>query len=146
MNINLAKDILFHADLPDLELDEDDEMFSHLESEGTNVTSNKTDIEEGSGDSNTDIVNEQQTGAGAVKKLKSGTMKKTAEKKKWSQKESTAVLGFFRTFVKQSKSAPGKKLCEECIESTDALTSRTWRDVKYFVYNHIKRIEKGQKT
>ena len=42
---------------------------------------------------------------------------------------------------------PGKAACEKCInDSGTALSNRTWRDVKYQVYNQINKLKKGVKA
>ncbi|KAK4884529.1 hypothetical protein RN001_000800 [Aquatica leii] len=67
--------------------------------------------------------------------------KKTPVRRCWSDKESAAVLQLFRTSIKKGIT-PGKILCTECIEKNPILSSRSWSDVKFFVYNHIKKVNR----
>ncbi|KAK5637810.1 hypothetical protein RI129_000007, partial [Pyrocoelia pectoralis] len=48
---------------------------------------------------------------------------------------------FFRVSIRKGVT-PGKSLCTECIEKYPVLSSRSWSDVKFFVYNHIKKVNK----
>lgn len=41
---------------------------------------------------------------------------------------------------------PGKQECDECIKkSKGKLNNRSWRDVKYYVHNHISKIKKASR-
>lgn len=62
--------------------------------------------------------------------------------RQWTKEETFAVLMFFQNYVKTNDSAPGKKLCDECIgTSQTVLNNRSWKDVKYFVYNYLKKLK-----
>lgn len=61
----------------------------------------------------------------------------------WSKEETGAVIAFFDKYIKTNKSAPGKDMCLECLEQNKSvLNMRTWKDVKYFVYNYLKKVNK----
>lgn len=71
------------------------------------------------------------------------TKKKPSVRRAWSQMESEAVISYFSSYVKQNSAAPGKNLCEECLKNNKlALKQRTWKDIKYFVYNYMKKVNK----
>lgn len=58
----------------------------------------------------------------------------------WSNNESSAVFSFFKSNINK---VPGKDECENCItKSNGMLKNRSWRDVKYYVYNYIKKVKK----
>lgn len=65
-----------------------------------------------------------------------GNLKKTT-KMPWTEEESKAVkLHMSKHFL--LKKLPGKKECVQCIEKSGSiLNRRTWRQIKYFVYNRI---------
>lgn len=65
-------------------------------------------------------------------------------KRPWSSTGSTAVLKYFQHKIK-IKTVPNKEDCLKCIDaSKDALSQRSWRDIKYYVYNYIKKTNKMQ--
>lgn len=65
-------------------------------------------------------------------------------RKRWSQEQANAILTYFSSYIKKNSFAPGKALCEECFnENRSIMQNRTWKDIKYFIYNHIKRVSKG---
>lgn len=67
-----------------------------------------------------------------------------AVKRPWSHNEATAVLKYFQYKI-IIKTVPNKEECLKCIDaSKDALIHRKWRDIKYYVYNYIKKINKMQ--
>lgn len=67
----------------------------------------------------------------------SGRSNKT-KRRPWSTAEKQAVFYELSSFIRQKK-VPGKTACEETIEKhPEALSTRDWRGVKNFVYNHIK--------
>ena len=60
-------------------------------------------------------------------------------KHRWTKEEKKAVLGQLGPFI-TSGVVPGKGPCEECIKkSQGALSSRSWKAVKYFVKNEVNR-------
>ncbi|XP_061697283.1 uncharacterized protein LOC133512056 [Syngnathoides biaculeatus] len=62
-------------------------------------------------------------------------------KRLWSTEEQAAVRRQFGDFCKLLK-VPGKKDCDACLAAEPALTSRTWREVKYFVHNNIQSMKR----
>ncbi|XP_058470675.1 M-phase phosphoprotein 8 isoform X2 [Solea solea] len=62
-------------------------------------------------------------------------------KRLWSEEEQAAVRRQFGDFSKLSK-VPGKKDCDACLAAEPALSSRTWREVKYFVHNSIQSLKR----
>lgn len=63
--------------------------------------------------------------------------KSRPQKRKWSSEEQKAVLNKMKRFVTELK-VPGKLDCDSCKNSSAALVDRSWRDIKYFVYNRIQ--------
>ncbi|XP_024141814.1 M-phase phosphoprotein 8 isoform X2 [Oryzias melastigma] len=62
-------------------------------------------------------------------------------KRLWNEDEQAAVkrqLGDFSKLVK----VPGKKDCDACLAAEPALSTRTWREVKYFVHNSIQSLKR----
>ncbi|XP_059907746.1 uncharacterized protein LOC132457512 isoform X3 [Gadus macrocephalus] len=58
-------------------------------------------------------------------------------KRKWTQIEVAAIEAKMGRFIREGKT-PGKEECQECIASSpEALKSRDWRAVKFFVRNRI---------
>ncbi|XP_074033504.1 uncharacterized protein isoform X1 [Leptinotarsa decemlineata] len=75
-----------------------------------------------------------------VKKKKVPT--NTSMKKPWSSSEKNAVLTFFSRDIKKCI-VPTKVTAEDCKkQSQGILDSRTWRDIKYCVHNHIVKMKK----
>lgn len=85
-----------------------------------------------------------------------GQMEKTAEKhdddapervkipgkRPWNEKEKTAVKRRMTKFIALKK-VPGKDECLMCIaKESPVLSARSWKDVKYFVYNEIAKVKK----
>lgn len=69
--------------------------------------------------------------------------KKVCRRKMWSKEETGAVIAYFDTYIKTNRSAPGKVMCQECLEQNKSvLNMRTWKDIKYFVYNYLTKINK----
>ncbi|XP_055017815.1 glutamic acid-rich protein-like isoform X4 [Boleophthalmus pectinirostris] len=63
-------------------------------------------------------------------------------KRPWTETEKNAVRRQMGKFMALRK-VPGKNDCRMCIEKESAsLGARTWRDVKYFVYNEIIKIKR----
>ncbi|XP_074033508.1 uncharacterized protein isoform X2 [Leptinotarsa decemlineata] len=66
----------------------------------------------------------------------------TSMKKPWSSSEKNAVLTFFSRDIKKCI-VPTKVTAEDCKkQSQGILDSRTWRDIKYCVHNHIVKMKK----
>ncbi|XP_057708152.1 M-phase phosphoprotein 8 isoform X2 [Corythoichthys intestinalis] len=63
------------------------------------------------------------------------------QKRLWSTEEQAAVRRQFGDLGKLVK-VPGKKDCDTCLASEPALSSRTWREVKYFVHNNIQSMKR----
>ena len=58
-------------------------------------------------------------------------------KRKWTQIEVAAIKAKMGRFIREGKT-PGKEECQECIASSpEALKSRDWRAVKFFVRNRV---------
>uniref|UniRef100_A0A3B4Z8R6 M-phase phosphoprotein 8 n=1 Tax=Stegastes partitus TaxID=144197 RepID=A0A3B4Z8R6_9TELE len=62
-------------------------------------------------------------------------------KRLWSEEEQAAVRRQLGDFCKLVK-IPGKKDCDACLAAEPALSSRTWREVKYFVHNSIQSLKR----
>lgn len=62
-------------------------------------------------------------------------------KRLWSEEEQAAVRRQLGDFCKLVK-VPGKKDCDACLAAEPALSSRTWREVKYFVHNSIQSLKR----
>ena len=55
----------------------------------------------------------------------------------WNVMMKTQVLKYFRAFIDAGK-VPGKKECDKCI-GVNHITGRSWKQVKYLVYNTIQK-------
>ncbi|KAL7404643.1 hypothetical protein ABVT39_017549 [Epinephelus coioides] len=67
---------------------------------------------------------------------------KVRTRRRWSAEGRTAVQRRMAQFVALRK-VPAKNDCLLCIEKEfPVLSTRTWKDVKYFVYNKILKVEK----
>lgn len=65
-----------------------------------------------------------------------------AQRRPWSDAESSAVLNCMHHFI-QLKKVPNKRDCENCIsKSNGVLKDRNWSRVKFFVYNQIQKMMK----
>ncbi|XP_028249102.1 M-phase phosphoprotein 8 isoform X2 [Parambassis ranga] len=62
-------------------------------------------------------------------------------KRLWSEEEQAAVRRQLGDFCKLVK-IPGKKDCDACLAAEPALSSRTWREVKYYVHNSIQSLKR----
>lgn len=62
-------------------------------------------------------------------------------KRLWSGEEQAAVRRQLGDFCKLIK-VPGKKECDACLAAEPALSSRSWREVKYFVHNSIQSMKR----
>ena len=58
-------------------------------------------------------------------------------KRRWSIEEKAAVERQLNRFL-QTMKVPGKRDCEEAVESEGALQNRCWESVKYYVHNCIQ--------
>ena len=59
---------------------------------------------------------------------------KVAQKRRWTQEEKDAVRKRMKKFL-DSGTVPRKHECEELLREEPALSRRTWKEVKYCVYN-----------
>ncbi|KPP63619.1 hypothetical protein Z043_118102, partial [Scleropages formosus] len=66
-------------------------------------------------------------------------------KRPWTNEEQAAVKKHLSKFISVMR-VPGKSECDACIQAEPALSHRTWKDVKNFVYNQIQSIKKGRGT
>ncbi|XP_078030253.1 uncharacterized protein LOC117252851 [Epinephelus lanceolatus] len=67
---------------------------------------------------------------------------KVRTRRRWSVEERTAVQRRMAQFIALRK-VPAKNDCLLCIEKeSPVLSTRTWKDVKYCVYNEILKVEK----
>ncbi|TRY91274.1 hypothetical protein DNTS_035671, partial [Danionella cerebrum] len=74
-----------------------------------------------------------------------GGAQKKQQKKLWTKEERTAVQQNMSKFVALRR-VPGKNDCLLCIgKASPVLSNRTWKDVKYFVYNEIIKVKKNLK-
>ncbi|XP_072253560.1 M-phase phosphoprotein 8 isoform X2 [Leuresthes tenuis] len=71
----------------------------------------------------------------------SGVKPQKRNKRLWSEEEQAAVRRQLGDFCKLVK-VPGKKDCDACLAAEPALSSRTWREVKYFVHNSIQSLKR----
>ena len=63
-------------------------------------------------------------------------------KRPWTSQEKAAVQRNMSKFISLRR-VPAKYDCQICIEKeSPVLCSRTWKDVKYFVYNQIVKIKR----
>ncbi|XP_056880147.1 uncharacterized protein LOC130520465 [Takifugu flavidus] len=71
-----------------------------------------------------------------LSKLPATDIRKPFQRRPWSDKEKAAV---WRQLGKSIilKKVPGKQLCLNAIQAEPVLCQRTWKDVKYHVYNRI---------
>ncbi|XP_070704434.1 uncharacterized protein [Pempheris klunzingeri] len=68
--------------------------------------------------------------------------KKTAVKRSWTSEECAAVERHLRKCIVMNQ-VPGKKECQRCItEEPQALASRDWKAVKYFIKNRITALRR----
>jgi hypothetical protein len=77
-----------------------------------------------------------------IKKAKASctfTERKKGTKRPWSKEEKCVVLKFFSKSI-QIKAVPGKVDCLKCIDANKVLSGRSWSDVKFCVYNAIKKL------
>ncbi|XP_077392862.1 M-phase phosphoprotein 8 isoform X2 [Festucalex cinctus] len=75
------------------------------------------------------------------KQTPSTTKPQKRHKRLWSTEEQVAVRRQFGDLCKLVK-VPGKKDCDACLAAEPALSSRTWREVKYYVHNNIQSMKR----
>ncbi|XP_077094610.1 uncharacterized protein LOC143746582 isoform X1 [Siphateles boraxobius] len=67
---------------------------------------------------------------------------KNKGKRPWNEQERTAVKRRLARLI-ALKTVPGKQDCLMCIaKESPVLSARTWKDVKYFVYNEIVKVKR----
>lgn len=67
---------------------------------------------------------------------------KTQIKRPWNEQERSAVHRHLAKFIALKK-VPGKQDCLMCItKESPVLRARTWKDVKYLVYNEIVKAKR----
>ena len=64
-------------------------------------------------------------------------------KKAWSREEGEAVLRNFDHFIRMGK-APSKIDVEKVMDMEDGLKSRSWKNIKDFVYNRIRKLKSSK--
>ena len=58
----------------------------------------------------------------------------------WTSAEKEAINRHMGKFIHSTMKTPNEKECKKCLlDAGTALRARTWTDVKYFVYNTIKK-------
>lgn len=78
----------------------------------------------------------------SASRTKKNTRRKTQIKKRlWTTAEKQAVLKHFTNQVKEG-SLPGKIECEKCIDETPCLKGRKWTDLKFYIKNHLFKLNK----
>lgn len=69
----------------------------------------------------------------------SSDTRKSGKRRKWTQVERQAVLKHLSVFIRMKK-VPGKADIEKAINREQCLNARSWRNVKDFCYNEIKKL------
>lgn len=87
------------------------------------------------------VVQESTSMSAAGKLVTPAVKPQKRNKRLWSQEEQAAVRRQLGDFCKLVK-VPGKKDCDACLAAEPALSSRTWREVKYFVHNSIQSMKR----
>lgn len=64
--------------------------------------------------------------------------RKQYKKQPWNAAEKNVVIKYFQGEIKLKKE-PKKGKCEECISQHTVLRNRSWKQIKYFVYNYFKK-------
>lgn len=77
----------------------------------------------------------------AGRHIPQGVKPQKRNKRLWSEEEQAAVRRQFGDFCRLVK-VPGKKDCDACLAAEPALSTRTWREVKYFVHNSIQSLKR----
>lgn len=85
-------------------------------------------------------IEKKRGGSGKQKgrKIRTSAKKSNVVKRSWTPSEKKAVFTHFCRFM-QIKQVPGKADCEKFLSMNPAFSGRTWRDIKYCVYNGIKK-------
>ncbi|XP_054643999.1 M-phase phosphoprotein 8 isoform X2 [Dunckerocampus dactyliophorus] len=86
-------------------------------------------------------VQERPSASSPRKQVPPSAKPQKRNKRLWSGDEQAAVRRQFGDFGKLIK-VPGKKDCDACLAAEPALSSRTWREVKYYVHNSIQAIKR----
>lgn len=69
------------------------------------------------------------------------TAKKVVNRRPWTAKELGCVNSYFRTAITATKKLPGKEEIELFLDIHGSmLNNRTWKDVKYCIYNALKKM------
>jgi len=63
-------------------------------------------------------------------------------KRQWTPEEKDAVITFFRSAIKKNI-IPRKEDCEKCQSQNSGLERRSWREIKYYVYNYCKKVRQN---
>jgi len=87
------------------------------------------------------LVQESTPTSSTGRQSTSGVKPQKRNKRLWSEEEQAAVRRQLGDFCKLVK-VPGKKDCDACLAAEPALSSRTWREVKYFVHNSIQSLKR----
>ncbi|XP_041857139.1 M-phase phosphoprotein 8 isoform X2 [Melanotaenia boesemani] len=87
------------------------------------------------------MVQESTPMSSAGKQTTPGVKPQKRNKRLWSEEEQAAVRRQLGDFCKLIK-VPGKKDCDACLAAEPALSSRTWREIKYFVHNSIQSLKR----
>ncbi|XP_023806626.1 M-phase phosphoprotein 8 isoform X3 [Oryzias latipes] len=89
----------------------------------------------------TQVVQENKHMCSTERQVNPNVKAQKRSKRLWNEEEQAAVkrqLGDFSKLVK----VPGKKDCDACLAAEPALSTRTWREVKYFVHNSIQSLKR----
>ncbi|XP_067460454.1 M-phase phosphoprotein 8 isoform X1 [Thunnus thynnus] len=87
------------------------------------------------------VLQESTSMSATGKQVTSAVKPQKRNKRLWSEEEQAAVRRQLGDFCKLVK-IPGKKDCDACLAAEPALSSRTWREVKYFVHNSIQSMKR----
>ncbi|XP_006814227.1 uncharacterized protein LOC102801397 [Saccoglossus kowalevskii] len=66
-------------------------------------------------------------------------------KKMWTTEERTVVKNYFMRNIRMLK-VSGKIECTNCLKENQVLASRSWKNIKYCVYNLITTCKKQSKS
>ncbi|XP_012735507.2 M-phase phosphoprotein 8 isoform X1 [Fundulus heteroclitus] len=86
-------------------------------------------------------VEENKPVSSGKKRAPPGMKPQKRNKRLWSEEEQAAVRRQFGDFSQLVK-VPGKKECDRCLVAEPVLSTRTWREVKYFVHNSIQSLKR----
>ncbi|XP_069569460.1 M-phase phosphoprotein 8 isoform X1 [Brachyistius frenatus] len=87
------------------------------------------------------VVQESTPASSAGRQATPAVKPQKRNKRLWSEEEQAAVRRQLGDFCKLVK-VPGKKDCDACLAAEPALSTRTWREVKYFVHNSIQSLKR----